>query len=118
MGVWGAGIGGVVKLLLLYIAAIMGGIIVLFVTGGPDGLMQLVRSALVGTSLGEVNDIQTAEDILPRFGSLLARGPLNDLGSGLSLVLGVLSHPDLRLRHLVGPRATRPPDRGPCSARA
>ena len=90
-GVWGAGIGGVVKLLLLYIAAIMGGIIVLFVTGGPDGLMQLVRSALVGTSLGEVNDIQTAEDILPRFGSLLARGPLNDLGSGLSLVLGVLS---------------------------
>lgn len=90
-GVWGAGIGGVVKLLLLYVAAIMGGIIVLFATGGPGGLMQLVRNTLVGTSLGAINGIQTAEDILPRFGSLLARGPLNDLGSGLSLVLGVLS---------------------------
>lgn len=90
-GVWGAGIGGVVKLLLLYIAAIIGGLIVLFATGGLAGLETLLQHTLVDTPLGGVNSISSSEDLLSRFGSLLARGPLNDLGSGLSLVLGVLS---------------------------
>ncbi len=90
-GVWGAGIGGVVKLLLLYLASIMGGVIVLFATGGLEGLDTLLHHTLVDTPLGAANDIYTSEDLLARFGSLLARGPLNDLGSGLSLVLGVLS---------------------------
>lgn len=90
-GVWGAGIGGVVKLLLLYVAAIVGGVIVLVAAGGVSGLTGLLRNTLTGTPLGEVNGLQSVGDIMARFGSLVARGPLNDLGSGLSLVLGVLS---------------------------
>lgn len=90
-GVWGAGIGGVVKLVLLYAASLVGGILVLAVTGGAAGLGELLNSTLVNTSLGSINNIYETADLPARFGSLLARGSLNDLGAGLSLVLGVLS---------------------------
>ena len=90
-GVWGAGIGGVVKLFLLYAACIVGGAVVLVVAGGPSGLMDAVANVLGGTDLGAAAGISSVDDIPGRFLSLVARGPLNDLGSGLSLVLGVIS---------------------------
>lgn len=90
-GMWGAGIGGVVKLVLLYAACIVSGIVVLSVSGGPSGLTAQLGDTLLGTPLGAMSGILEQKDLAARFGSLLARGPLNDLGSGLSLVLGVLS---------------------------
>ncbi len=90
-GVWGAGIGGVVKLVLLYVSSIAGCLVVLSLAGGPSGLMDAVGTALVGTDLGAISGIVTQADIAPRFLSLVARGPLKDLGSALSLILGVIS---------------------------
>lgn len=90
-GVWGAGIGGVIKLVLLYTAAVAAGVIVLVLAGGLPGVKALLGGALSGTQLGALSGILCDGDLAARFGSLLARGPLKDLGSGLSLILGVLS---------------------------
>lgn len=90
-GVWGAGIGGVVKLVLLYASCIVGAGVVLMLAGGPAGVLGGVTTALAGTDLGALSGIAGAEDIPGRFLSLVARGPFKDLGSGLSLVLGVIS---------------------------
>lgn len=90
-GVWGAGIGGVMKLILLYVSSIAGGVFVLKVTGCAEGINDMLTGIFAGSQLGEINDIYSASDIAPRFASLVARGPLKDLGSGLSLVLGVIS---------------------------
>lgn len=96
-GAWGAGMGGVVKLVLLYISSIVGLIIVLVHTGGFGGLFDSLRSVLVGTDLGSVqsslsmSDITSDTDLKARFLNLVARGPMKDIGSGISLLLGVLS---------------------------
>ena len=90
-GVWGAGMGGVVKLILLYIACGVGAVIVIYLAGGLDGVIGSVKELLVGTSLGENMGIITDADVNARFTSLVARGAGKDIGSGLSLLLGVLS---------------------------
>lgn len=90
-GAWGAGMGGIVKLILLYISCIAGLVAVLFVSGGLSGLLQQLTGVLEGTPLGAYNGLVTGEDIAAQYGSLVARGVAKDLGSGLSLMLGVLS---------------------------
>jgi len=89
-GVWGAGMGGVVKLILLYSVSILGGIIVWHVAG-PNELISTLKEMLTNTPLGTVNGFDSAEQVVHQFTSLTARGPMKDIGSGLSLVLGVLS---------------------------
>lgn len=96
-GAIGAGMGGVLKLILLYVASIAGLVTVLHLTGGLSGLEAALQSVLVGTDLGNVqsavflSDINTTADLASRFASLTARGALKDIGSGISLLLGVLS---------------------------
>lgn len=90
-GLWGAGMGGVVKVILLYVAAIVGCVMALVLSGGFGGLLSNLKNALVGTELGALSEVSSAGDISGRFFSLVARGPAKDLGSGLSLLLGVLS---------------------------
>jgi SSS family solute:Na+ symporter len=89
-GVWGAGMGGVVKLILLYIVSIIGWIIV-WHTAGPSELIGNLKEMLVGTPLGSINGIDTSDEVVHQFLSLTARGAMKDIGSGLSLILGVLS---------------------------
>jgi len=76
-GTRGAGMVGVLKLALLYVSMIGCGIVVLILTGGLDGFLEMVGS------------IDNPEGI--RFGSLFARGVSKDAGAGLSLILGVLT---------------------------
>ena len=96
-GAWGAGMGGVVKLILLYAASISGLILVLVLSGNLSGLTDNLKNVLLTSSVGAVQsaealpDITSAGDISSRFFSLVARGPLKDIGSGLSLALGVIS---------------------------
>lgn len=90
-GVWGAGMGGVAKLILLYGTSIVGGILVYALAGGFGGLMDALESLLAGTPLGSISDLTTAAGVHERFTSLVARGASKDIGSGLSLVLGVLA---------------------------
>ena len=73
----GAGMVGILKLALLYIAMIGSGVLVLKMTGGLGGFTALVRG------------IDNPEGV--NFFSLFARGAGTDLGAGLSLLLGVLT---------------------------
>ena len=76
-GTKGAGMVGIVKTLLLYIATIGSGIMVLTMVGGTGSFIDLV------------NRIDNP-DAVPFF-SLFARGAGKDIGSCLSLILGVLT---------------------------
>jgi len=76
-GIRGAGIVGILKLVLLYVSMICCGILALHLSGGLGGFRELVRG------------IDNPEGV--RFGSLFARGLGKDGGAGLSLILGVLT---------------------------
>ncbi|MBE6336885.1 MAG: sodium:solute symporter family protein [Lentimicrobiaceae bacterium] len=78
-GLWSAGIGGLVKLILLCISTLAGGIIVLSLTDGYHGLMTAIEETQNNTSIQE------------QYNNLLARGAAKDIGSCLSVILGVLA---------------------------
>lgn len=90
-GVWGAGMGGIVKLALLYVSAIVGGIAVFGLTKGYSNLMDTLQAIFIGTPLGETYQLTEADAICHRYQNLLARGPMKDMGSCMSLILGVLA---------------------------
>lgn len=97
-GAWGTSMAGVLKLMLLYLTAIVGMEFVLSASGGASGLMGRLEELLVGTPLGAIQEpatgvgnFYTPEDVSSRYLSLVARGAAKDLGSGVSLLLGVLS---------------------------
>ncbi len=73
----GAGMVGILKLVLLYMAMIGSGVLVLRMTGGVGGFVDMV------------NGIDNPEGV--HFFSLLARGAGVDIGAGVSLLLGVLT---------------------------
>jgi SSS family solute:Na+ symporter len=70
-GIWGAGLVGIVKTVLLYVTTGICGIIALVLQGGIAGFVENLPSG--------------------RYFNLIARGPVVDFGAGLSLVLGVLT---------------------------
>lgn len=96
-GAWGAGMGGVTKLLLLYAASVIGMVCALLATGGASGLLDSLNTLLSGTELGSIQEmaglsnLMDGSDIAQRFLNLTSRGVSKDIGSGLSLLLGVLS---------------------------
>ena len=76
-GVKGAGIVGIVKTILLYVAMMACGLMVLTIVGGVSPFVNMVQK------------IDNPEGI--HFFSLFARGVGTDLGAGISLLLGVLT---------------------------
>ncbi|SCJ31064.1 Acetate transporter ActP [uncultured Eubacterium sp.] len=90
-GVWGAGMGGIVKLLLLYGVSIIGLFLVLMMTKGASGLLELLDHTLLKTEIANLYDITNKGDVSQQYMNLTARGISKDVGSGISLVLGVLS---------------------------
>jgi SSS family solute:Na+ symporter len=90
-GAWGAGMGGIVKLLLLYTSCIMAFIVVIIQCGSLTGLYDSVQKIFMETPLGNLAGLTDATAIQDRYLNLVARGTLKDVGSGLSLILGVLS---------------------------
>ena len=89
-GVWGAGMGGVVKLILLYGVSIIGGVIA-WKLAGTQGLMNSLRETLGGTSLGSITGLADGGAVTQRYSNLIARGAMKDIGSAISMILGVLS---------------------------
>ena len=76
-GMWGAGMGGVAKLILLYVSSIVGGILVFGLAGGLDGLMETLQNLLTGTSLGQAAGITGDVTIyLSALGMVLSGGGL------------------------------------------
>ena len=96
-GAWGAGMGGIVKLLLLCAASAIGLVYTLSSSGGFSGLIEHLSQLLQGTQLGKIQPelslsvLESQADLAHRFLNLTARGPMKDIGSGFSLLLGVLS---------------------------
>ncbi len=76
-GTKGAGMVGIVKTILLYIAMLACGILVLYQVGGFGSFVEMVHA------------IDNPEGV--NFFSLFARGVGTDLGAGLSLLFGVLT---------------------------
>ena len=97
-GALGAGMGGVLKVALLCLSLLGGMALVLSQEGGLSGLASSLRGLLEGTPLGGIqsaaeglSNLAGPEDMAARFMNLTARGLKKDLGSGLSLLLGVIS---------------------------
>ena len=90
-GLWSAGIGGVVKIILLCLSALAAGAIVLFLTKGYSGLIDSVRHILLGTDLQSINGFENVSDVNMRYQYPFARGVSKDVGSCISVILGVLS---------------------------
>ena len=90
-GVWGAGMGGVVKLILLYMLSLLGLAIVLKTTNGFGGLLAELDHTLLTTDLSHIYKLTDSAQIRHQYLNLLSRGASRDLGSGASLLLGVLS---------------------------
>ena len=85
-GLWSAGIGGIVKLILLCISTLAGGIIVLSLTDGYHGLMTAIEDMH-----GSLVEIFGCQPIGERYNNILARGAAKDIGSCVSVILGVLA---------------------------
>ncbi len=96
-GAWGAGMGGIVKLLLLCSVSLTGLCLILYWGHGPAGIWNDLEDLLAGTSLGAIRQQATGVPNIPdtgalkdQFLSLTARGVVKDLSSGFSLLMGVL----------------------------
>ena len=76
-GTKGAGMVGIVKLVLLYVSMVICGVLALSLAGGPTSLIEMVQGYVAETGVD--------------FFSPFARGVGKDLGAGLSLLVGVLT---------------------------
>lgn len=90
-GIRSAGVSGLVKLILLYFSSLAAGAIVWHIGGGIDGLRSGVETIYQSDTLSRIGSLPDIGGIHHRYGSLVARGVMKDLGGCLSLVLGVVS---------------------------
>ena len=89
-GIRSAGVGGIVKLILLYLCSLAAGIVVWHIASGLTGLRDGVDSIYHSPALTQYNGLDGIESIHHRYGSPFARGFFKDMGGCLSLVLGVV----------------------------
>ena len=90
-GIRSAGAGGIIKLLLLYITSIAAGAVVWHLGSGIKGIMHSIDTIYTNPVVADLNGIADAETIHHRYGNMVARGPLKDIGGCLSLMLGVVT---------------------------
>ena len=90
-GLWSAGIGGVVKIILLCLSALAAGALVLVFSKGYSGLMDAINHVLLNTDIQSVDGLNTIQDVNHKYQNIFARGVSKDVGSCLSVILGVLS---------------------------
>lgn len=91
-GIRSAGASGLVKLVLLYTCSLVAGYVVWRLAGGLGGLRSGLEAVFQASpTLASESGITDVESIHRRYGSMVARGPLKDLGGALSLILGVVS---------------------------
>lgn len=90
-GLWSAGIGGVVKIILLGLSALAAGIVVLVLSNGYTGLIDSVKHVLLHTDIQSISGVETIRDVNLRYQNPFARGISKDAGSCISVILGVLS---------------------------
>ena len=89
-GIRSAGVGGIIKLTLLYLCSLAAGFVVWHIAGGLTGLRDGIDSIYQSPSITQFNGLSDMESIHHRYGSPFARGFFKDMGGCLSLVLGVV----------------------------
>ena len=89
-GIRSASMGGIVKLILLYLCSLAAGIVVWYIAGGLTGLRDGVDTVYQSPTLAQLNGLSDIESIHHRYGSPFARGFFKDMGGCLSLILGVV----------------------------
>lgn len=92
-GTWGAGMGGIVKLILIYSSCAVCMVLAIMNAGGISEIFSDTETLLLNsnTNIGSINQIFTHEDFISRYLNLTSRGILKDYGSCISLILGLLS---------------------------
>lgn len=90
-GIRSAGIGGVVKVALLYFSCLLVGGVVWHLSGGLRGLFDTMHHFLDTRPQLSLSQGLTADTIGTRYGNLFSRGAVKDVGAIISLILGVLS---------------------------
>ena len=90
-GIRSAGLGGILKVVLLYVASITSAVVVFGLAGGIDGVWRDLTLLFQQPQVAESNNIVDACGLHDRYGNIVGRGLLKDVGSGLSLMLGVLA---------------------------
>lgn len=90
-GIKSTGVGGIVKLALLYLSSLAAGIVVWHITGGLTGLKHGIDSIYASPALSAFNGMDGMEAIHHRYGSIVARGPLKDLGGWLAMLMAIAS---------------------------
>lgn len=90
-GIRSAGAGGIIKLVLLYVASLTAGALVWHLGHGFSCIMSSIQNLYADPVVASLNDITDAESIHRRYGNFVARGPLKDIGGCLSLMLGVVT---------------------------
>lgn len=110
-GAWGAGMGGIVKMVLLYAAGMLGLILVLS-QGGVGALLDHVKAVVLDAGVGAGSGITNEGAFWHRFTHLFARGVLQDAGFRSVAAVGGTIHTDLRPSDLVRPQRQRRPEGG------
>ena len=90
-GIRSAGAGGIIKLVLLYVTSLAAGAMVWYLGKGIGGIMDSIEAVYADPVVAGLNDITDAESIHHRYGNMVARGALKDIGGCLSLMLGVVT---------------------------
>ena len=90
-GTWGAGMGGIVKLILLYASCAVCMILAVIKAGGVYEIFSGAETMLLDSNLGSINHISNHSEFISRYLSMSSRGILKDYGSCVSLMLGILS---------------------------
>lgn len=90
-GTWGAGMGGIVKLILLYASCAVCMILAVIKAGGVYEIFSGAESLLLDSNLGSINHISNHSEFISRYLNMASRGILKDYGSCVSLMLGILS---------------------------
>lgn len=90
-GIRSAGAGGIIKLVLLYISSLTAGVLVWRLGHGLTGINGSIAAIYSSPTLTDLNGLTDIESIHRRYGNLVARGPLKDIGGCLSLMLGVVT---------------------------
>ncbi len=90
-GIRSAGAGGIIKLVLLYVTSLAAGAMVWYLGKGIGGIMDSIETVYADPVVAGLNDITDAESIHHRYGNMVARGALKDIGGCLSLMLGVVT---------------------------
>ena len=90
-GIKSAGAAGIIKLVLLYFSSLAAGIVVWRMAGGFTGVGRGIEDVYSLPCVAESNGVADLESIHHRYGSILGRGAMKNLGGCLSIVLGVVS---------------------------